>query len=150
MDMVRLGIGLYSVSFLENVVLEPVCTLKTIILQIRDVEAGDTVGYGRKGKIHRKSRIGIIPIGYADGFDRKLGNGIGEVWVNGHKAKVVGNVCMDLTMIDLTDVPANEGDSVEIFGKNITIEAMAEKLKTIPYEILTSVSKRVKRVYFVD
>ena len=149
-DMVRLGIGLYDVSALPNVRLETVCTLKTVILQIRDVKAGDTIGYSRKGKITRDSRIGVIPIGYADGFDRHLGNGVGEVWVNGHRAPVVGNVSMDISMIDLTGIPASEGDSVEIFGKNITIQEIAGKLQTIPYEILTSVSRRVKRVYFID
>ncbi|MFV0392306.1 MAG: bifunctional UDP-N-acetylmuramoyl-tripeptide:D-alanyl-D-alanine ligase/alanine racemase [Paludibacteraceae bacterium] len=149
-DMVRLGIGLYSISAVEQVKLQPVCTLKTVILQIKDVEAGETVGYSRKGKISRNSRIGVIPIGYADGFDRRLGNGVGDVLINGNRAKVVGNVCMDLCMIDLTDIPASEGDEVEIFGKNIPIEEIAEKLQTIPYEVLTGVSKRVKRVYFMD
>lgn len=149
-DMVRLGIGLYDISVLPGVNLQTVCTLKTIILQIRDVKAGDTVGYNRNGKILRNSRIGVIPIGYADGFDRHLGNGTGEVWVNGFRAKVVGNVCMDACMIDLTGIPAEEGDFVEIFGKNITINELSDKLQTIPYEILTSVSRRVKRVYFVD
>lgn len=149
-DMVRLGIGHYGISALPDVKLETVCTLKTVILQIRDVKAGDTVGYSRKGKITRDSRIGVIPIGYADGFDRHLGNGNGEVWVNGHRAKTVGNVCMDIVMIDLTDIPANEGDSVEIFGDNITLEELADKLQTISYEILTSVSRRVNRIYYVD
>jgi alanine racemase len=150
LDMVRLGIGLYDVSALPDVKLETVCTLKTIILQIREVKAGDTVGYSRKGKVTRNSRIGVIPIGYADGFDRHLSNGVGEVWVNGHRAKVVGNVSMDITMIDLTGIPAEEGDAVEIFGSNITIQEVADTLQTIPYEILTSVSRRVKRVYFVN
>ncbi|MHB9056716.1 MAG: bifunctional UDP-N-acetylmuramoyl-tripeptide:D-alanyl-D-alanine ligase/alanine racemase [Paludibacteraceae bacterium] len=149
-DMARLGIGLYDVSALPDVKLETVSTLKTIILQIRDVKAGDTIGYSRKGKVTRNSRIGVIPIGYADGFDRHLSNGAGEVFVNGYRAKVVGNICMDACMIDLTDIPAEEGDSVEIFGDNITIQELADKLQTIPYEILTSVSRRVKRVYFVD
>lgn len=149
-DMVRLGIGLYDVSVLPDVKLEIVSTLKTIILQIRDVKAGETVGYSRKGVLTRDSRIGVIPIGYADGFNRRLSNGLGEVWVNGHRAKVVGNISMDISMIDLTGIPAEEGDSVEIFGENITIQEIADKLETIPYEILTSVSRRVKRVYFVD
>lgn len=149
-DMVRLGIGLYDVSALPGVKLETVCTLKTVILQIREVKAGDTVGYSRRGKMQRDSRIGVIPIGYADGFDRHFGNGAGEVWVNGARAKVVGNVCMDACMIDLTDIQAEEGDAVEVFGNNITIQELADKLGTIPYEILTSVSRRVKRVYFVD
>lgn len=149
-DMVRLGIGHYGITALPGVKLATVCTLKTVILQIRNVKAGDTVGYSRRGKLTRDSRIGVIPIGYADGFDRHLSNGVGEVWVNGHRARVVGNVSMDISMIDLTDIPANEGDEVEIFGNNITIDEMADKLQTIPYEILTSVSRRVKRVYFIS
>ena len=149
-DMVRLGIGHYGITALPGVKLATVCTLKTVILQIRNVKAGDTVGYSRRGKLTRDSRIGVIPIGYADGFDRHLSNGVGEVWVNGHRARVVGNVSMDISMIDLTDIPANEGDEVEIFGNNITLEEMADKLQTIPYEILTSVSRRVKRVYFIS
>ena len=149
-DMVRLGIGHYGITALPGVKLATVCTLKTVILQIRNVKAGDTVGYSRRGKLTRDSRIGVIPIGYADGFDRHLSNGVGEVWVNGHRALVVGNVSMDISMIDLTDIPANEGDEVEIFGNNITIDEMADKLQTIPYEILTSVSRRVKRVYFIS
>ena len=149
-DMVRLGIGHYGITALPGVKLATVCTLKTVILQIRNVKAGDTVGYSRRGKLTRDSRIGVIPIGYADGFDRHLSNGVGEVWVNGHRARVVGNVSMDISMIDFTDIPANEGDEVEIFGNNITLDEMADKLQTIPYEILTSVSRRVKRVYFIS
>lgn len=149
-DMVRLGIGHYGISSLKNVNLKQVCALKTIILQIKNVKAGDTVGYSRKGIVNTDKRIAVIPIGYADGFDRKLGNGVGEVLINGKRAKVIGNVCMDLIMIDVTDIDANEGDSVEIFGDHLTITEVAEKLKTIPYEVLTSVSKRVKRVYFQE
>ncbi len=149
-DMVRLGIGHYGISSLKNVNLKQVCALKTIILQIKNVKAGDTVGYSRKGIVNTDKRIAVIPIGYADGFDRKLGNGVGEVLINGKRAKVIGNVCMDLIMIDVTDIEANEGDSVEIFGDHLTITEVAEKLKTIPYEVLTSVSKRVKRVYFQE
>ena len=149
-DMVRLGIGHYGISSLKEVHLKQVCALKTIILQIKNVKAGETVGYGRKGIITTDKRIAVIPIGYADGFDRKLGNGVGEVLINGKRAKVVGNVCMDLIMIDVTDIDANEGDVAEIFGDNLTITEVADKLKTIPYEVLTSVSKRVKRVYFQE
>lgn len=149
-DMVRLGIGLYGVSALPTTKLETVCTLKTVVLQIKEILAGETVGYNRNGKITKTSRIGILPLGYADGFDRHLGNGNGEVFINGHRVKTVGNVSMDLIAIDLTNIPANEGDKVEIFGKNITIQELATKLNTIPYEILTSVSRRVKRVYFVN
>jgi len=149
-DMVRLGIGHYGISSLPEITLKQVCVLKTIILQIKNVEPGETVGYSRKGEIKRKSRIAVIPVGYADGFDRKLGNGNGEVLINGKRAKVIGNICMDLAMIDVTDIEANEGDAVEVFGNNITITEVAEKLKTIPYEILTSVSRRVKRIYFQE
>ncbi len=146
-DMVRLGIGHYGISALDSGKLEEVCTLKTTILQIREVAAGETVGYSRKGKITRNSVIGVIPIGYADGYDRKLSNGVGKVLVNGQFAPVVGNVCMDLTMIDLTGIPAKEGDTVVLFGKGLSITEMAKSLQTISYEILTSVSRRVKRVY---
>jgi alanine racemase len=149
-DMVRLGIGHYGISSLPNVHLKQVCSLRTVILQIKHVEAGETVGYSRKGLINSAKRIAVIPIGYADGFDRKLGNGVGEVLINQHRAKVIGNVCMDLCMIDVTDIPANEGDAVEIFGNELSISEVAGWLKTIPYEVLTSVSRRVKRIYFQE
>lgn len=150
LDMVRLGIGLYGVSALHNAPLETVCTLRTVILQKKEVKKGSTVGYSRNGKMARDSIIGVIPIGYADGFNRSMGNGVGEVYVNGYCTQTVGNICMDLTMIDLTDIPAEEGDEVEIFGQNISIETMAKKQHTIPYEILTGISRRVKRVYYLD
>jgi alanine racemase len=149
-DMVRLGIGHYGISSLPDINLKQVCALKTIILQLKNVKAGETVGYSRKGIVNSDKRIAVLPIGYADGFDRKLGNGVGEVLINGQRAKVIGNVCMDLIMVDVTDIEANEGDQVEIFGDNLTITEMAGWLKTIPYEILTSVSRRVKRVYFQE
>jgi len=149
-DMVRLGIGHYGISSLPDMNLKQVCALKTIILQIKNVKAGETVGYSRKGIVATDKRIAIIPIGYADGFDRKLGNGVGEVLINGKRAKVIGNVCMDLIMIDVTNIEANEGDQVEIFGDHLTISEVAEWLKTIPYEVLTSVSRRVKRIYFQE
>jgi len=149
-DMVRLGIGHFGISSLPEVNLKQVCSLKTIILQIKNVKAGETVGYNRKGIIKDDRRIAVIPIGYADGFDRKLGNGVGEVLVNGKRAKVIGNVCMDLCMIDVTNLDAKEGDTVEIFGDNITISEVAGWLKTISYEVLTSISRRVKRVYFQE
>ena len=150
MDMVRLGIGHYGISSLPNVNLKQVCALKTVILQIKNVKAGETVGYSRKGIINSDKRIAVLPVGYADGFDRKLGNGVGEVLVNGKRVKVIGNVCMDLIMIDVTNIEANEGDSVEIFGDRLTISEVANWLNTIPYEVLTSVSRRVKRVYFQE
>ncbi len=149
-DMVRLGIGHYGISSLPDMNLKQVCALKTIILQIKNVKAGETVGYSRKGIVNEDKRIAVIPIGYADGFDRKLGNGVGEVLINGKRAKVIGNVCMDLVMIDVTDIEANVGDQVEIFGDHLTISEVADWLHTIPYEVLTSVSRRVKRVYFQE
>jgi alanine racemase len=149
-DMVRLGIGHYGISSLKNTNLKQVCALKTVILQIKNVKAGETVGYSRNGIVETDKRIAIIPIGYADGFDRKLGNGVGEVLVKGQRAKVIGNVCMDLVMIDVTDIEANEGDVVEIFGDNLTVLEVASWLNTISYEVLTSISRRVKRVYFQE
>ena len=149
-DMVRLGIGLYGISAINNLKMSNVCTLKTIVLQIRNVVAGQTVGYSRNGLINSDSRIAILPVGYADGYDRRLGNGVGEVFIKGKRAKTVGNICMDLTMVDVTQIDVNEGDTVEIFGDNITISQIAQKIGTIPYEILTNVSRRVKRVYFQE
>jgi len=124
--------------------------LKTVVLQIKTIKAGETVGYSRKGIVDSEKRIAILPIGYADGFDRKLSNGVGEVLINGKRAKVIGNVSMDLITVDITNIEAAEGDKVEIFGENLTISEVAGWLKTIPYEILTSVSRRVKRVYFQE
>ena len=149
-DMVRLGIGHYGISALPNAGLQPVCSLKTVILQIKELKAGETVGYSRNGALQKDSRIAVLPIGYADGFDRRLGNGAGEVFVNGKRAKLIGNICMDLCMADITDIEAEEGDSVEIFGENISVSEVASRLKTIPYEVLTNVSRRVKRVYFQE
>lgn len=149
LDMVRLGIGLYGVSPIdENQGLRPVSTLKTTILQIHEYEVGETIGYGRHGVLTRRSRIAAIPIGYADGLDRHLGNGNCEVLVNGHRAPIIGNICMDICMIDVTDVACNEGDRVEIFGENLPVQELAKRLDTIPYEVLTSISNRVKRVYY--
>ena len=149
MDMVRLGIGLYGVSPIGTPCgLETVSTLKTTILQIKTLSAGETIGYGRKGVLSRDSRIAAIPIGYADGLDRHLGNGKGCVVVNGKRAAIVGNICMDVCMIDVTDIDCKPGDRVEIFGEQLPVTEIAEKLDTIPYEILTSVSTRVKRIYY--
>lgn len=147
-DMVRLGIGLYGVSSCGEEGLRNVSTLKTTILQIKNIKAGETVGYGRKWTLTRDSRIGTIPIGYADGLDRHLSNGVGEVVVNGKRAKIVGNICMDITMIDLTDMEVQEGDTAIIFGEELTVQEIADKLETIPYEIITSIATRVKRVYY--
>ena len=151
MDIVRLGIGLYGVSPIkEDAALKTVATLKTIVLHTCNVPADETVGYSRKGKLTRPSRIAALPIGYADGLSRKLGNGNGYCLVNGKKARYVGNICMDVCMIDVTDIDCKEGDNVEIFGNSLPIYRLAEWLETIPYEILTSVSNRIKRVYYCD
>jgi alanine racemase len=150
-DMVRLGIGLYGISPIkEDATLHPISTLKTIILQIHDVPADETVGYSRRGMLKRDSRIAALPIGYADGLNRKLGNGKCYCIVNGQKAPYVGNICMDVCMIDVTGIECNEGDTVEIFGPDLPVTQLAEWLETIPYEILTSVSNRIKRVYYSD
>lgn len=150
LDMVRLGISLYGISASGLEGLKNVCSLKTTILQIKHIKQGETVGYGRKGRIEKDSTIATIRIGYADGLNRRLGNGAASVIVNGHKVPLVGNVCMDLSMIDITGVNAKEGDTVVIFGDDPTVTALAEQIDTIPYEVLTSVSHRVKRVYFKE
>lgn len=148
MDMVRLGIGLYGVSASGVKGLRNVSTLRTTILQIQDVPSGDSIGYSRMGYVKRDSKIAIIPIGYADGLDRHFSNGSGEVSIGGHRCPIVGNICMDACMIDVTDIDAHEGDSVIIFGEELPVGELSDKLKTIPYEILTSISPRVKRVYY--
>lgn len=149
-DMVRLGIGLYGVNPIDNSIMNNVSTLKTTILQIRDVPEEDTVGYSRKGHLTRPSRIAALPIGYADGLNRHLGNGHAYCLVNGQRAAYVGNICMDVCMIDVTDIDCKEGDSVEIFGDHLPITVLSDVLETIPYEVLTSVSTRVKRIYYQD
>lgn len=150
-DMVRLGIGLYGISPIEeNPNLRPISTLKTIILQMRDVPADETVGYSRKGTLKRDSRIAALPIGYADGLNRRLGNGKGYCIVNGKRAPYIGNICMDVCMIDVTGIDCKEGDVVEIFGPQLPVTTVADWLETIPYEVLTSVSERIKRVYYSD
>ena len=150
LDMVRLGLGLYGVDPIDNHIINNVTTLKTTILQIRNVQAGETVGYSRKGVLERNSRIAAIPIGYADGLNRHLGNRRAYCLVNGRKAYYVGNICMDVCMIDVTDIPCKEGDSVEVFGPHLPITVLSDALETIPYEILTSVSNRVKRIYYQE
>ena len=150
LDMVRLGIGLYGIDPVTNQMLHNVATLKTTILQIRTVSADTTVGYSRRGTLQRASRIAAIPIGYADGLDRHLGNRNAYCLVGGQRAPYVGNICMDVCMIDVTDIDCREGDEVEIFGDHLPVVELSNRLGTIPYEILTSVSERVKRVYFQD
>ncbi|MCI6143617.1 MAG: bifunctional UDP-N-acetylmuramoyl-tripeptide:D-alanyl-D-alanine ligase/alanine racemase [Bacteroidales bacterium] len=148
LDMVRLGLGLYGVDPIDNRMLHNVTTLKTTILQIREVAAGDSIGYSRRTFVDRPSRIAAIPIGYADGLDRRLGNRRGYCLVGNQKAPYVGNICMDVCMIDVTDIDCQEGDTVEIYGDHLPVTVLSDLLETIPYEILTSVSDRVKRVYF--
>ncbi|MGQ1910205.1 bifunctional UDP-N-acetylmuramoyl-tripeptide:D-alanyl-D-alanine ligase/alanine racemase [Marinifilum sp. RC60d5] len=149
-EMVRLGIGLYGVSPANQDKLMNVSTLKTTISQIKIIAKENTIGYGRMGILSKDTRIGIIPIGYADGFNRKLSKGVGKVLVNGKICPVIGNICMDMSMIDLSNVDANEGDSVIIFGDDYSVSKMAMQLDTIPYEILTTISRRVKRVYLQE
>ena len=150
-DMVRLGIGLYGVSPLpEDMVpgLKQVSSLRKVIISVREWPAGTTIGYGCRGVLKRRSRIATIPVGYADGIDRHLGNGAMKVWINGRRCPTVGNICMDACMVDVTDAYSQVGDRVEIFGDNVPVTELSDTLGTIPYEILTSVSTRVKRVYF--
>ena len=146
-DMCRLGIGLYGQSFV-GAKLRNVCTLRTTILSVKTVKAGETIGYGRHTKLNEDRVIAVIPIGYADGFDRRFSNYGGEVFVRGQRCPVVGNVCMDQAMVDVTGTDARPGDSVEIFGDKLPLTELADKLGTITYEILTSVSRRVQRVYY--
>lgn len=147
-EMVRLGVGLYGVGLNEKSDIQNVATLKTIILQIKEIPSTETVGYNRRGVLNRTSRIAAIPIGYADGLSRAFGRGNGYVLINGKRAPFVGNICMDVCMVDVTDIDGvKEGDEVIIFNEDLTISELAAKTGTIPYEILTSVSKRVKRTY---
>lgn len=148
-DMCRLGIGLYGFSF-TGAKLRNVCTLETTILSVKTVKAGETIGYGRHTKLAEDRVIAVIPIGYADGFDRRFSNYGGEVWVRGKRCPVVGNVCMDQAMVDVTGTDARPGDVVEVFGEHMPLQELADKLGTITYEILTSVSRRVQRVYFYE
>jgi alanine racemase len=151
-DMVRLGIGLYGIgaSEEEQVHLQQVSTLKTTISQIRQVARGESIGYSRKGYATENMVIATVPIGYADGLSRKLSNGKGKMLVHGIPAPIVGNVCMDMCMIDITNITCNEGDEVVVFGPECPISKIAKDLGTIPYEVLTNVSRRVKRVYYQE
>lgn len=148
-DMVRLGIGLYGVDPTEarDAGLRPVASLKTIVSQIKNIDTGETVGYGRRGVAMQPMTLATIAIGYADGFNRAFSRGVGKVMVNGRRAPVIGNVCMDMTMIDVTGIPVKEGDEVIIFGNDLPINEVAQFIQTIPYEILTNTSERVKRVF---
>ena len=148
-DMVRLGIGVYGVAVCDEDrgKLHNVMSLKTTIKQIKEYGPGETIGYGRHGKITKPSRIAVIPIGYADGLRRQLGNGKACFWVNGKPAPIIGNICMDLTTIDVTGIDCQEDDTAVLFDDNHPIEIIAEACDTIPYEIMTRISQRVKRIY---
>ena len=151
-EMVRLGIGLYGIGSSEEEKrhLQPISELKATVSQLKDLNAGDSVGYGRTFVATSPVRIATITIGYADGLRRSLGNGVGSVWIRGREFPVVGRVCMDMTMIDVTGSDVKEGDIAEIFGSHLSIYELAQKMQTIPYEVLTGISQRVKRVYFMD
>lgn len=151
-EMVRLGIGLYGIGATETeqVQLQNVSTLKTSISQIKNIPANETIGYSRKGVASRDMQIATVPIGYADGLSRKLSNGKGKMIIKGKPAPIVGNVCMDMCMIDITDITANENDEVIVFGQENSINEIAKDIGTIPYEVLTNVSRRVKRIYFQE
>lgn len=151
-DMVRLGIGLYGVGnhSEENQKLKNVAKLKTVILQINEIETSESVGYGRKYRADKPQRIATIPIGYADGIRRAYGNEKGSVLVHGQRVKIIGSICMDMLMIDITNIPATEGDEVVIFDENLRITEIAEKWETIPYEVMTSISQRVKRIFYKE
>jgi len=150
--MVRLGIGMYGIGVTpeEQAQLQHVSTLKTTISQIKQVPEGETIGYSRKGKADRALQIATVPIGYADGLSRRLSGGKGKMWVNGRPAPIVGNVCMDMCMIDVTGIAASEGDEVIVFSEQHPISELAKDLGTIPYEVLTNVGGRVKRVYYQE
>jgi alanine racemase len=151
--MVRLGIGLYGIdsAVTHQQELQPVATLKSTIAQIKHLKAGESVSYNRKGVVKKDAVIATIRIGYADGFSRRLGNGNGKMWLKGKLVPVIGSVCMDMTMIDVTGIDnVKEGDEVIIFGKELPVQQLSEWAGTIPYEIMTTISQRVKRVYFEE
>ncbi|WP_423148044.1 bifunctional UDP-N-acetylmuramoyl-tripeptide:D-alanyl-D-alanine ligase/alanine racemase [Rubrolithibacter danxiaensis] len=150
--MVRLGIGLYGVdgTYKDSSPLQTVATLKTSISQIKELKPGDTVGYNRKGILPDGGKIATVKIGYADGYSRKFGNGRGKMLVNGVKVSTIGNICMDMCMLDITGLNVAEGEEVIVFNEQIRVEDLAQLLETIPYEILTGVSQRVKRIYYYE
>ncbi|PTN08416.1 bifunctional UDP-N-acetylmuramoyl-tripeptide:D-alanyl-D-alanine ligase/alanine racemase [Mangrovibacterium marinum] len=147
MEMVRLGIGLYGVSQSDALQAETVARWSTVVSQVKKVKEGNTVGYGRKGQVEYPKRIAIIPVGYADGYDRRLSNGAGRVWIAGRQYPVIGNICMDMTMIDVSGADVQPGDPVELMGEHIRLTDLAQWMGTIPYEVLTGISQRVRRVY---
>jgi Alr-MurF fusion protein len=153
LDMVRLGIGLYGFdSAIDmNSKLKCVSKLKTTIIQLKEIEPTETIGYNRNGKLKKKSKIATVGIGYADGYKRSLGNGIGKMLLNGKFVPTIGNICMDMTMLDVSEINnVKVGDEVIVFGENPSLQMVSEWANTIPYEILTSISTRVKRIYFQE
>jgi alanine racemase len=149
-DMVRLGIGLYGVNPTNQPLnISPIGTLKTVISQIRNIGSNESIGYGRRGRLKQAGKIAIVAIGYADGLDRKLSNGIGSMLINEKLAPIVGSICMDMTMLDISEIDCKVGDEVIVFGGNPSINTLSEHVGTIPYEILTNISQRVKRVFYV-
>lgn len=149
-EMVRIGIGMYGISAVQSPVMRQVATLKSYVSQIKSVKQGETVGYSRKGTMPADGRIAIVPVGYADGLDRRLSNGVGKMLVNGQLAPIIGNVCMDMCMLNITDLVVNEGDEVIIFGDDYPIWKISDAIGTIPYEVLTGISRRVRRVYYQE
>ncbi|MGQ8336035.1 bifunctional UDP-N-acetylmuramoyl-tripeptide:D-alanyl-D-alanine ligase/alanine racemase [Sunxiuqinia sp. A32] len=150
MEMVRLGIGLYGISASSKISCNPIARWVTSISQVRDVKPGETVGYSRMGKVVEPKRVAVLPVGYADGYDRRFSNGGSKVWVNGKFASIIGNVCMDMCMIDVSEIIVKPGDSVELMGEHVKLNDLAAWAGTIPYEILTGISQRVKRIYIQE
>ncbi len=149
-DMVRLGIGMYGIGAVDQHKLRVVTRFRSYISQLKRVKANETVGYSRKGKLAYDAEIAVVPVGYADGLNRRLGNGVGQLMVNGQLAPILGNICMDMCMIDVTGLQTKEGDEVEIFGADNSVMDLAASLGTIPYEVFTSISRRVKRIYYYE
>jgi alanine racemase len=149
-DMVRLGIGLHGVSAVDDARVRRVASLSSVIIQVKDIPVGDSVGYNRKFIAAAPTKIGIVPMGYADGLHRTLGNGAGSFVVNGQRVPLVGNISMDMCAVDLTGTNAKEGDTVTIFGEGAPLNELARQMQTIPYEVLTRIAPRVKRIYYQE
>jgi len=150
--MVRLGIGLYGFdsALPDNRGLQTTMVLKTTVTQVKRLDAGETVGYSRRGVMPNGGKIATVKIGYADGYNRAFGNGVGRMLINGHLVPTIGSICMDMTMLDITGIDAKPGDEAIVFNQVHNIMELAKQIKTIPYEILTNISQRVKRVYFYE
>jgi len=149
-DMVRLGIGLYGVSGGETLPLATVATLKTSVAQVRKVKAGETIGYNRHGKLEYDGQIATVRIGYADGYSRRFGNGTGTMLLQGKPVRTVGDICMDMCMLDVSGMEVTEGEEVIVFGDTPAVSELADRIGTIPYELLATVSQRVKRIYYYE